>query len=195
MLIMTRKAWQPIPQEPTPPEQHSHEHAWVTQTNVIRDAWDEVVITSEAWDETVVTNPAWDETVTVSEPWDETVVVSDAWDEQVWHDGQEIGYQYTCKCGAYFEDMTTLNQHQFQASLNGESGHDANWAIPIFSEGYYETIHHDAVTNVVHHEGQTQVVHHDAETTTVHHDAGTTTVHHDAEVQTYQVCSTCGATQ
>ena len=56
------------------------------------------------------------------------------WEEQV------VGYQYECQCGACFNDRDSLNQHQFQASLNGEGGHAGHGTVPITSEGYYETI-------------------------------------------------------
>ena len=126
--------------QPTSPEptQPVHQHTWTTQTRIVQDAYDE----------TVVTTPAWD--------------------EQVWHDGEVTGYQYSCNCGACFGSKAEINQHQFEAALNGDTNHTGVAEIPITSEGYY---------------------------TTVHHDAETTVVHHNAETETYQVCSTCGATQ
>ena len=60
--------------------------------------------------------------------------------EKIWHDDETIGYQYLCKCGASFSSTNAVNQHQFEATLNNESGHDSHWAVPITSEGYYETI-------------------------------------------------------
>ena len=60
--------------------------------------------------------------------------------EKIWHDGKIIGYQSLCQCGTYFSDSNALNQHQFEASLNGESGHSAHTTVPITSEGYYETV-------------------------------------------------------
>ena len=60
--------------------------------------------------------------------------------EKIWHDGKIIGYVQECGCGQQFNSMEELNQHQFQASLNGEDGHASHWEVPITSEGYYETI-------------------------------------------------------
>ena len=60
--------------------------------------------------------------------------------EKIWHDGEVTGYNFGCQCGAQFNDIDSLTQHQFEASLNGESGHAAHYQIPINSDGYYETI-------------------------------------------------------
>ena len=60
--------------------------------------------------------------------------------EKIWHDGEVIGYVQECGCGQQFNSMEELNQHQFQASLNGEDGHASHWEIPVTSEGYYETV-------------------------------------------------------
>ena len=54
------------------------------------------------------------------------------WEEQV------VGYQFACECGACFDDMNDLNQHQFAASLNGEQGHSANVQVPITERVWVE---------------------------------------------------------
>lgn len=60
--------------------------------------------------------------------------------EKIWHDNEITGYNFGCQCGAQFNDIDSLTQHQFEASLNGESGHAAHYQIPITSDCYYETI-------------------------------------------------------
>ena len=60
--------------------------------------------------------------------------------EKIWHDGKITGYQYYCNCGACFSSMDAVNQHQFEAALNNESGHTGVVSLPVTSEGYYETI-------------------------------------------------------
>ena len=60
--------------------------------------------------------------------------------EKIWHDSEVTRYQYSCNCGACFGSKAEINQHQFEAALNGDTNHTGVAEIPITSEGYYETI-------------------------------------------------------
>jgi len=60
--------------------------------------------------------------------------------EKIWHDGEVTGYQYSCNCGACFGSQAEINQHQFEAALNGDTNHTGVAEIPITSDCYYETI-------------------------------------------------------
>lgn len=60
--------------------------------------------------------------------------------EKIWHDGKVTGYVQECQCGQHFNTEGEINQHQFEAALNGDTGHQSHWAVPVTSEGYYETI-------------------------------------------------------
>ena len=54
------------------------------------------------------------------------------WEEQV------VGYQYACNCGACFSSEAEINQHQFEASLNGQQGHTGVDSIAITERVWVE---------------------------------------------------------
>lgn len=60
--------------------------------------------------------------------------------EKIWHEGKQIGVQYICSCGACFTDIDVLTNHQVEQSLASESGHQGTSSMPLYSDGYYETV-------------------------------------------------------
>ena len=129
---------------PTP----SHQHKWVTETIVDKEAYDEEVLKKEAWVEQI---PVPDEEIVVEEAWDEYAV------------------SYVCNlCGASAASPEEMEAHHQAAHAEA-----ADFA---FTEQQVLVAHHDAVTETVSHAGEFTEVPHEAEYETVHHEAVTHTI-------------------